>query len=200
MVPIVTIIIGICGVIFFGINVNKPRALEPVAGNSVSAPIVKQVKKSNPVKTLPRSQPTRLRIPEINVDTPLVVLDRKTDGTMQTPTDFFTAGWYKYSPTPGELGPSIITGHVDSYGGLAVFWRLRELQVNDTLNIERADGSTVEFRVDKVSQYPKNNFPTTAVYGDINYAGIRLITCGGIYDYQARDYTDNLVVFGSLVN
>ena len=192
---IAIMLIGLTGLVYFGLNINKPRVFEPIASNAhVSAQTVEPASKS-----FIRSLPTRLRIPKIGVDTPLVQLGKNADGSMETPTDISTAGWYKYSPTPGQLGPSIITGHVDSYRGIAVFFHLRELQPGDTIEVDRADGRTVKFQVTKVDIYSKKAFPTSEVYGNVNYSGIRLITCGGTFDRHVFDYDSNIVVYGSLM-
>lgn len=152
------------------------------------------------VDSLPRSLPTHLTIADIGVSTDLIELGKNDDGTMQTPDDFAIAGWYKHSPTPGEIGPSIIVGHVDNYLGPAVFFRLKELQQGQLIRIARDDGRTATFSVDKVETLDQNNFPTEAVYGNIDHAGIRLITCGGTYDVLSGRYSHNIVVYGSLVH
>ena len=87
----------------------------------------------------------------------------------------------------------------DRPGDVAVFWRLRELVPGDTFEIDRADGSTAKFKVDAVKQVPQSNFPTEEVYGNIDFAGIRLITCGGTFNRTTRHYSDNTIVFGSLI-
>ncbi len=110
-------------------------------------------------------------------------------------------GWYDGSPTPGELGPAVILGHVDSArSGPAVFYDLAALLPGDTIGVTRADGTTVTFRVDEVARYPKRAFPTEAVYGDLDHAGLRLITCGGDFDRSAGSYEDNIVVYASAVS
>ncbi len=147
---------------------------------------------------LARSQPTRVRIPAIGVDSELVGLGLQDDGRMEVPPGAFPAGWYTGAPTPGELGPAILAGHVDHGGTAGVFYRLRELEPGDTVEVARQDGSTAVFRVTRVEQHRKDAFPTAAVYGDIDHAGLRLITCGGPFDRRARSYTDNIVVFAEL--
>jgi hypothetical protein len=172
-----------------------------VHSQSVPAPDNSMVAAPQPtLGTMSASQPVRLVIPKIGIDAPTINLNLKADGTLETPNTPTKVGWYRNSPTPGEPGPSIITGHVDYVNyGKAVFWRLHELQPGDTFEIMRADGTTANFKVDSVKQYPQNNFPTNEVYGNINYAGIRLITCGGTFNSQTHHYSDNTVVFGSLV-
>ena len=148
--------------------------------------------------TLERSMPTRLHIPAIGVDSELVGLGLQDDGRMEVPPGAFPAGWYTGAPTPGELGPAILAGHVDYSGSAGVFFRLRELAPGDPVEVVRADGSTVVFRVTHVEQHAKDAFPTAAVYGDIDHAGLRLITCGGAFDRAAHSYEDNIVVFAEL--
>jgi Sortase family. len=140
-----------------------------------------------------------VRIPAIGVDSGLIGLGLRGDGTMEVPPDGFPAGWYTGAPTPGELGPAIIAGHVDWGGRPGVFYHLRDLKPDDAVTVTRKDGSVATFRVTRVEKYLKNSFPTDVVYGDIDHAGLRLITCGGLFDRRARSYDDNIVVFADLV-
>ncbi len=151
-----------------------------------------------PVAPMPRSEPVRLQVPAIGVDTSLTRLGLRTDGTMEVPPDAFPAGWYGGAPTPGELGPAIIAGHVDWAGRDGVFHDLHRLTPGDEVSVTRADGSTAMFRVDRVEQLRKDRFPTDAVYGDIDHAGLRLITCGGTFDPRAHSYVDNVIAFARL--
>ena len=148
--------------------------------------------------TMSASAPTRLRIPSIGVDSGLVDLGLQGDGTLEVPDEGFPAGWYTGSPTPGELGPAIITGHVDWAGQTGVFFDLRDLAAGEEITITRQDGTTATFRVTEVERFDKEAFPTQAVYGDLDHAGLRLITCGGAFDRQARSYEDNIVIFAEL--
>jgi hypothetical protein len=146
-----------------------------------------------------RSAPVRVRIPAIGVDSELMPLGLLADGSLEVPPEGFPAGWYTGAPTPGELGPAIIAGHVDWDGAPGVFFELRDLAPQDEILVDREDGTAARFRVTSVQQFPKDAFPTDAVYADIDHSGLRLITCGGSFDGQARSYRDNLVVFADLV-
>jgi sortase (surface protein transpeptidase) len=148
--------------------------------------------------TMAAATPVRVQIPAIGVDSELMALGLQTDATLEVPPGGFPAGWYTGAPTPGELGPAIIAGHVDWGGQPGVFFHLRELSTGDEIAITREDGSTARFRVTGVERFAKDEFPTQAVYGDLDHAGLRLITCGGSFDRQARSYVDNLVVFAEL--
>jgi sortase (surface protein transpeptidase) len=156
---------------------------------------------TTPANTLsaPASEPRALRIPKLNIDASFETpLDLSNDGSVGVPKAYDTVGWYKYSPTPGELGPAIILGHVDSYKGAAVFFYLGQLVVGDTVEIERNDGSVAVFKVSGYERVAQNEFPTERVYGNIPYAGIRLITCSGTYDKKTNRYDRNLIVYGEL--
>lgn len=149
--------------------------------------------------TMVAAAPVRLQIPSIGVESKLMDLGLQADGSLEVPPNGFPAGWYTGAPTPGEPGPAIIAGHVDWGGQAGVFFDLRDLVSGDAIAITREDGSTADFRVVRVERYAKDEFPTQAVYGDLDHAGLRLITCGGDFDQRMRSYNDNLVVYAELV-
>lgn len=165
----------------------------PVAGDDVPP----EMASARPL-VLTSSVPVRLRIPAIGVDTELVDLGLEADGTMEVPAGAFPAGWYTGAPTPGALGPAVIAGHVDWAGSAGVFAALDELRAGDGIAVAREDGTTAVFDVTKVQRVAKRAFPTAAVYGDLDHAGLRLITCGGAFDRQAGSYADNFIVFAEL--
>jgi len=146
--------------------------------------------------TLPRSVPVRLRIPAIGVDSDLMDLGLQRDGTLEVPPGAFPAGWFEGAPTPGELGPAIIVGHV-RFTTPGVFARLTDLRRNDEIDVARRDGSTAAFRVTQVQHFDKAEFPTEQVYGNIDHAGLRLITCGGL-DADTNTFDENVVVYAEL--
>lgn len=150
---------------------------------------------------LAASHPDRLRIPAIDVDARgLVDLGLQADRTMGVPADGTAVGWYTQSPTPGERGPAVLAAHVDWNHKKGVFFDLSRLEPGDDVIVDRADGSSATFEVQRVEQYPKDRFPTQEVYGDVAGAELRLITCGGDLDREARTYRDNIVVYAALVS
>lgn len=138
--------------------------------------------------------PTRLKVKAIGVDTPLETLRLGADGALEPPQDFAKAGWYADGTVPGDLGPAVIAGHVDNKRGPAVFYRLRELEAGDRIEVVRG-GRTVRFAVTSTAWYPKAAFPAAQVYGPTPDSQLRLITCGGVFDNRLRSYRDNLVVY-----
>ncbi len=146
------------------------------------------------------SRPTKLSIPSIDLEASFEdPLSLDESGALNVPKAYDTVGWYEHSPTPGELGPSVIIGHVDSYTGPAVFFSLGQVSEGDLINIEREDGSTVVFEILGFERVEQAEFPLEKVYGAIEYAGIRLITCTGIYDKGEQRYSHNLIVYGIFV-
>lgn len=142
----------------------------------------------------------RLRIPSIGVHAEVVRLGLHPDGTLETPDDDFgQAGWWSGGPAPGEPGPVVIVGHVDSYRGPAVFWRLRELEPGDAVDVVRLDGTAVRYVVRRRERVAKDAFPTERVYGEVDGHELRLITCGGTFDRDVRSYTDNVIVYAEQV-
>ncbi|MFD0634666.1 class F sortase [Catenulispora yoronensis] len=154
---------------------------------------------STGARAIARSVPTRLLIPDIGVDTPVMSLGLAADGTVQVPPikQASPAGWYQGSPTPGQTGPSVLLGHVTvgQYGD-GVFKKLDQLRPGARVLVRLADGATAEFVVDRVRTVAKDNFPSDEVYGNVDRPELRLITCGGAH--TADGYTDNVVVFASL--
>lgn len=142
-------------------------------------------------------QPVAIRIPAIGVESRLIDLGIAKDGTMQVPTDPALAGWLTGAPAPGERGPAVIAGHVDTHEGPAVFYRLRELEPGDTIEVERRDGTTLTFTVRRLESFAKDDFPTARVYGPAPGPVLRLITCSGDIDPVSGHYVDNTVVFAS---
>jgi sortase (surface protein transpeptidase) len=142
--------------------------------------------------------PVRVEIPKIGVASSLDRLGQAPDGTVQEPTRWERAGWYAPGARPGDPGSAVILGHVDSTRGPAVFFRLRELRQGDMVTIGRADGSSVRFVVQRTAQYPKDRFPTDAVYYPTLTPALRLVTCGGEFDATAGRYRSNLIAFATL--
>ncbi|MFE7627775.1 class F sortase [Streptomyces sp. NPDC057509] len=170
-----------------------PAAPSPAASASGTAA-------PSPAPALPRSLPTRLRIPAIAVDAPFTQLSIGASGRLDAPppNDKNLVGWFKDGVTPGERGASIVAGHVDTTTGPAVFLQLRFLRPGASVDITRADGTVASFSVDTVETFSKADFPDKKVYADTPDAQLRLITCGGNYDRKAKDYEDNVVVFAHL--
>ena len=148
---------------------------------------------------LERSRPTKVTFPGIGVSAPIIDLKLKSDKRMEVPGNGTQAGWFTSSPTPGELGPAIIAAHVTHKSKPAVFFKLSGMRKGDKIQVAREDGTTATFAVTSVGQYPKAKFPSEEVYGSVDHAALRLITCGGVLDGETGSHVDNVVVYADLV-
>jgi Sortase domain len=149
-------------------------------------------------RRLPPSPPVRLEIPAIGVSAPLVRLGLDRDGRMQVPGSFQAAGWFTGAAEPGQLGPAVVAGHVDSRTGPAVFYRLRELRPGNEVRVIRADRRVVRFVVESLASFPKPDLPAELVYGPTTAPALRLVTCAGSFDRRRGSYRDNLVVSAAI--
>ena len=153
--------------------------------------------------SLRRSLPVAVDIPAIGVHARLLHLGVNRNGTLQVPsltTRASEAAWYKYSATPGQIGSSVIEGHVDTIRGPAVFFRLGALRPGNRIDVRLADGITAVFRVTGVRRYVKSHFPAKVIYRTRGFAALHLITCGGAFNYKTRNYLSSIVVFAALTS
>ncbi|WP_436772275.1 class F sortase [Yinghuangia sp. YIM S09857] len=172
---------------------GNPAAPQPAPPAAPAAP--------PPAEPMKHSPPLRIRIPAVKVDAPVIGVGLDAKGVLEVPpaNNRNLTGWYEDGPAPGARGASVMLGHVDSKTGPAVFWSLGSLKQGDKITVDRADGKTAAFEVDVVESFRKDAFPDKRVYGQTPDAQLRLITCGGTYDKQRKDYLENVVVFAHLV-
>jgi len=144
--------------------------------------------------------PIRVRIPSIEVDAHVIDLGLAPDRSLEVPEDISVTGWYTGRSVPGEIGPSVVVGHIDSaVAGRGVFFDLRRLVAGDSIEIERSDGTIAAFRVTEITTVSKDEFPTDRVYGSTAQPTLRLITCGGNFDRSVRSYDDNVIVYAEFL-
>ncbi|MGC5020611.1 class F sortase [Micromonospora sp. DT47] len=150
---------------------------------------------------LPGSPPTRIAISSIDLRAPVHHVGIAPDGSIAVPdvARAQEAGWYDQGPTPGQYGPAVIVGHVDTSTGPAVFHGLKELRAGDTVEVTREDRKVAVFEVDQVERYGKDRLPVDEIFGDFSRPNLRLITCGGRWVGGQTGYADNVVVYASLV-
>jgi sortase (surface protein transpeptidase) len=149
-----------------------------------------------------RSTPMRISIPAIDVNAPITRVGLASNGAIGVPPldNNNLAGWYSGGPSPGQLGPAVIVGHVDGPKGKSVFYRLGSLKPGQKVTLELANHRTALFSIYSVEYYRKGKFPGSRVYGDYSRPGLRLITCGGSFVGGSTGYEDNIVVYASLTN
>jgi hypothetical protein len=147
------------------------------------------------------SEPRRLTIPSIKVEAPILTVGRAKDGSVDVPplNRHNEAGWFDQGPTPGQFGPSLIVGHADTRTGPSVFHNLGKLKPGQKIEILREDNSLAIFQINSVEHFNKDKLPLNRVYGDYTRPSLRLMTCGGKWLGGTQGYSDNVVVFASLV-
>ena len=154
-------------------------------------------------RTLPAplasSDPVEVVVRKLGIDRRPIRLGVTKDNALEVPDDAEDLGWYTGGPTPGAVGAAVVAGHV-SYNKPGVFYRLATLERGDTIEVERKDGTTAVFTVSGTRVYPKDKFPTDDVYGFVDRAALRLITCGGDYDAKTRHFDDNIVVYADMTS
>jgi sortase (surface protein transpeptidase) len=187
----------------FATQTPSPPGPKPVAAaelnTEAAAPVpAPSTRPTHAAKPKPVAKPTSVSIPSVGISSTLLTMGLAKDGTIAVAApgkDFNKAGWFKGSPRPGQDGPAVIEGHVDSVYGKSVFYRLGAVKKGAEVRVGRADGSRVTFVVDRVASYPKADFPVATVYGNTAGPELRLITCGGAVDHKTGHYVDNTVVY-----
>ncbi|MFM9370227.1 class F sortase [Streptomyces sp. Da 82-17] len=152
------------------------------------------------IDPLPVSRPVNIRIPAIQVEAPLIGLGLLPDGTLDVPPGNLPqlAGWFQEGTAPGSAGTAVTAGHLDSATGPAVFYNLGALRTGNTVEVDREDGRTAVFTVDRVELVPGDAFPDARVYGQSDRPELRVITCGGAYSRTTGTYQGNTVVYARL--
>lgn len=179
---------------------DRSTPADPGAGSRPTTAVASAPESADPSTHPPQTRPVRLRIPALDLTTPLTRLGLQADGTVEVPADPTVAGWYRLGPSPGDRGSSVILGHVDSADGPAVFYRLSELDSGDRVRVLLDDGTTARFAVRTVTTYPNADFPARRVYAAAAGRQLNLVTCGGAYDAGRGGYQANVVVNARLVS
>lgn len=193
--------LGLFGFTFFGWQIftdvtRKPPAVV-VQAEAIQLPDPEPIEKVG----IGKSNPTQITIENLQIDYPVNPVGQLEDGSIETPDIFDKwVGWYKYSPTPGDVGPAVLVGHVDTYKGPSVFWRLSEATPGQIVQIKREDGQIAKYKIYEVNQYSQDEFPTEKVYGNTETPELRLITCGGNFNYFTLKYNKNTVVYARLIS
>ena len=144
-------------------------------------------------------QPMTLRIPKLNIQAPIESVGLTSTGRMDVPKTVGGTGWYAYGPKPGEVGNAVIDGHFDTpTGAPSVFYYIGNLHPGDTIQVVTTHHQTLTFTVTKVTSFPDNGFPIEEVFGASSSKNLNLITCSGMWDRTAHNYSNRTVIFSTL--
>lgn len=173
------------------VAVEDPVAVEP-SGEVASVASVAQI------------VPVKILIPKLDVEAKIQSVGKTTAGNMGTPSGtnkYKEVAWYKGGAKPGEIGNAVVAGHLDNgYGLSAVFKRLSELEVGDSIFTIDSAGAVSQFRVVKKAFYGLDSAPLSDIFGYSNRANLNLITCDGAWISSQRQYDKRLVVYTTLVD
>ncbi|MFH0928103.1 MAG: class F sortase [bacterium] len=140
--------------------------------------------------------PVRLQIPSIAVNAAIEKVALTADGAMDVPKDPMSAGWYVFGPRPGESGSAVIAGHLNWWhGAKGVFERLGAVKPGDLVIVEDDTGANSSFIV-RESRKLDAKADTSEIFNPKDgKTHLNIVTCDGIWDNRARQYTKRLVVF-----
>ena len=140
--------------------------------------------------------PTHIQIPTATVNADIIPVGVTKSGNLDVPPNFYQVGWYKYGPTPDQVGNTVLDGHVDNAGSInGPFKHLVNAKVGDTIYVTMSDGSVATFTVVDSSIYKTTQFPSTSVFrGNSGQSVLKIITCNGTYVPSTGTYDHRLIV------
>ncbi|MET9259310.1 class F sortase [Amycolatopsis sp. NPDC004079] len=190
--------VAVAGTLLLSFSLSACGSDAPAAP-AAQAPASAAVPVTKPFSGL---RPTSVEIPKIGAKSTLITVLPNKDGQISVPSvkNPMQAAWYRLSPVPGDVGPAIVLGHVDGDHKPGIFYKLKDVNPGDEVDVERSDGKKLKFVVDRKEQVPKDTFPTQAVFGNTDKPQLRIITCGGVFDHAEHSYKDNIVVYANLVS
>jgi LPXTG-site transpeptidase (sortase) family protein len=181
-------------------TIGVPAAAEPRPGAvgtvpPATAPAAPPASYGKP-SAVPR--PVALRIPSADVDAPVLPVGVREGDAVDVPEDARTVGWYRYGVAPGAAeGSAVLVGHVDSIRqGKGELFKMLDVEVGARIEVERADGSRLSYRVTSVEKIEKRRLPAEELFARDGPPVLTLITCGGPFDPDRGGYRDNVVVTG----
>lgn len=147
---------------------------------------------------VPATRP-RLEIPAIEVRAHVAALGTTSSGALDVPDNWSVVGRWRGGSKPGANGVAVLVGHVDSQSRPAIFHNLGKLQEGDLIRFVPRAGPIQEFAVVRKRRTSKQSFPTSDVYAETPRPTLRLITCGGGFDWSRGRYKDNLIVYAEKI-
>jgi sortase (surface protein transpeptidase) len=174
------------------------EAVKPIVTTTTSMPTTTPA--PTPTTTvpapLPMTDPTRVRVPSIGLDAPVVPVGLRSDGQMEVPAAS-DVGWYRLGPAPGDTGSAVLAAHVDYGGQRGAFFDLRSVPVGAEVFVD-GDGTTRRFVVSLREQLPKDAVALERYFTAEGPERLTLITCGGAFDRGAGHYVDNIILTADL--
>jgi len=139
----------------------------------------------------PSAPVARLIIEKIGVDAPVVTMGVDENGIPQVPDNPYDVVWYNWSTPPGHGSNAVFAGHVDwTVNGqpvLGVFYRIRDLDVGDIVEVKLEDGTDYRYSVIGNLALSDEDPQSMAWMGATPTDMVTLITCGGVWTPDPND-------------
>jgi hypothetical protein len=141
--------------------------------------------------------PTRVQLPRLHIDAPVVPVAADVNGALAVPDDPSVTGWWDAGARPGaQSGTVVIDGHVDSATrGLGAFFMLRETRLGDQVVLTTASGASSAYNVVAIRSYAKTALPAEEIFAQSTAARLVLVTCGGVFNRATHSYLNNVVIY-----
>jgi sortase (surface protein transpeptidase) len=177
------------------------RTTAPAAPDRPTEAPAKPVTDTVEVAPTETTKAGHLRLPSLDVSAPVMQVRVRSDGALEVPALPSQVGWWADGAAPGSgRGSVVVDGHVDSARyGPGAFFRLRDMDEGDPVEMVTADGRSFTYVVTAVRQFPKDELPSAEVFSQAVPERLVLVTCGGDFDRARRSYTDNVLVFAEPV-
>jgi hypothetical protein len=170
---------------------------------SPSAPPATSTATSTPTHTptataTPTATPTpfagavsRIKLPTLGVDSPIVALGVTPQNVMEAPTDHITTAWYDPAKTgwdngtgrPGWGGNAVMSAHHSYNLRPGPFNDISKLATGDKVVVVMENGLEYTYEVFRIARYPEATFPSGELIWPAekpaNEEWLTLITCGG---------------------
>lgn len=154
---------------------------------------------SVPVSSAILLSPTRIEIPRLGVNAPVIGVATMPGGELDVPRDPQVVGWWQNGAKPGaEKGTAILAGHIN-YGGVqGALAHIGTLNPGDLVYITGITGgktNRMSFKITGVRSYIKTALPYKEIFDQNSVGRLSLVTCGGPFDARTGNYLDNIVAF-----
>lgn len=147
---------------------------------------------------VPAQNPRRILIPEIGAEGFVQQVGVDESGAIDVPDNIHMAGWYNQSSNVGDLGLSIIAGHVRGYTTSGIFEQLTHLDPGQQFEVEMGDRSIKKFEIFKAKTVPVED-SLLAMYERTEKSQLNLITCAGDFNSTSETYADRHIVYAKPV-
>jgi LPXTG-site transpeptidase (sortase) family protein len=175
-------------------SVLRSEQFVPLASTEAGVPIRDgRISRGHLVPDTAATTPVRIRVGAIALEALVIPVGVDENSQLDVPSAD-KVGWYRYSAIPGESGASVLAAHVDYAGAEGAFFRLGQLGMGDTLEVEMADGASQLYQVAGVYQYDKTDLPAEELFRKDGSPVLQLITCGGTFNPKKHSYEANVVV------